>query len=791
MLLGGTGGREMMELVDEVNFALYGFRPWRPVRIRRTSLLSLLNIRSTEEGRRLIRERGMANMIVDAILDLNFDDTVCSIGAAALFYILASDVEDHSLLDSPTCVHFLLKLLSTPMESVEKKTMNIGLDLLEIPKPQTVDSANKGVDSTCRAIISKVKELLLSCNEIQTGSDNDDGMKIPELSSKWIALLIMEKACLSSVSFEDTTEMKGNVWGDFKETFRELKGLDAIFDVVTNCHFTLESWFKKKSASVLASKDCDSASLESVVLLLKSLKIMENATFMSEDNQNYLLKMKAKLNSGGVPLSFVDTVISCIKFLSGLSLHQSISSNSNNGKLLLSSSEACTNGKIKDVQDYPSTSYCGTKNSHLEKMEVCHKRHKLSTSKLEVSTFGCDVLSATDRTDCSASTSYNTTLDCSKGVSCRSTIDLKVKVHANSQRPSGLISIRSVDSKGSSHEQSKRIQITNSVKGDCMSDHEDPFAFDEDNTGPSKWEQFSSKRGETQSRKQAFSDKEYANGSEIPVIVIEDESSQPITEVSRQFSDNSFPSVDEKDPSLLDDCLLTSVKVLMNLTNDNPVGCQQIGACGGLDTLASLIASHFPSFDSCLPINTEIEESMTSFNRSNVSGLINDRKLHDHELDFLVAILGLLVNLVEKDSLNRLRLATARVLVNQQTASASKVIYRDVVPLLCSIFMSNQRARNADEEEEVLAYDDEASLLQSQREAEMMIIEAYTALLLAFLSTESIAVKETITRCLPNHRLEILVPVLERFVAFHLTLNMISPETHSAVVKVIESCKEP
>lgn len=94
----------------------------------------------------------------------------------------------------------------------------------------------------------------------------------------------------------------------------------------------------------------------------------------------------------------------------------------------------------------------------------------------------------------------------------------------------------------------------------------------------------------------------------------------------------------------------------MNLTNDNPVGCQQIGTCGGLDTLASLIANHFPSFDLCLPVGTVTEEIMTSINRSDEFGHTNDRKLHDHQLDFLVAILGLLVNLVEKDSVNRLTL---------------------------------------------------------------------------------------------------------------------------------------
>lgn len=79
----------------------------------------------------------------------------------------------------------------------------------------------------------------------------------------------------------------------------------------------------------------------------------------------------------------------------------------------------------------------------------------------------------------------------------------------------------------------------------------------------------------------------------------------------------------------------------MNVTNDNPVGCQQIAACGGLETMSSLIALHFPSFSSSPPSFLDVDNQ-------------SDRPLTDHELDFLVAILGLLVNLVEKDGENRL-----------------------------------------------------------------------------------------------------------------------------------------
>lgn len=95
---------------------------------------------------------------------------------------------------------------------------------------------------------------------------------------------------------------------------------------------------------------------------------------------------------------------------------------------------------------------------------------------------------------------------------------------------------------------------------------------------------------------------------------------------------------------------ILSWQVLMNLTNDNPLGCKQIASSGALETLSTLLACHFPSFCSYLPRISEMEENSLHVEHHNQ----NDRPLTDPELDFLVAILGLLVNLVEKDEHNRL-----------------------------------------------------------------------------------------------------------------------------------------
>nr|XP_010918439.1 uncharacterized protein LOC105042809 [Elaeis guineensis] len=793
---------EMMEHMDEVNFALDGLRLGQPARIRRSSLLSLLSICETAQQRRLLRAQGMAQRIVNAILNLNFDDSPSTVAAAALFYVLASDVQDDHLLDSPSCIHFLIKLLNPPVaNTVEDKTSTIGSKILGICKPHIRSGTNKAADSSSRAIISKVQEILLSCKEIKASHGDDEGTERPELSSKWIALLTMEKACLSTVSFEDTSDMVRRVRGNFKERLRELGGLDAIFDVLAGCHSTMEACLKHKSHSLLELKD--GSALQSVVLILKCLKIMENATFLSKDNQDHLLGMERKLGSEGLPLSFVGVVIRVIKFFSELSLLQNSSSTSNKGKSNFS--EVQMNDYQRDRGDRTLTSDCAGC-SGMDKNfngKSIYKHQKFSSLGSKESLPGSETTIASGsaelplkRTDCASSGSCNGASSTSSRDSYTNGNGIKLNMHGNGLKVNsikgskGWISIKANGLKKNSSDLSKRRRMSEDVKGDCKMDSFDPFAFDEGELEPSKWELLTKKK-ETSQTHRFVANGELTDGYNLPNVTTDDGLSRLTNEQNYHPCENSSPSVTEEDSNLLEDCLLTSVKVLMNLTNDNPVGCQQIAACGGLDTMAYLIISHFPSFDLCFPMNSQVKENNFPSKLGIDAGHPNNRHLSDHELDFLVAILGLLVNLVEKDSRNRLRLASARVSVDQPGKSESREIHRDVIPLLCSIFLANQGVGDAAGEGKSLLCDDEDSLLQGEREAEMMIIEAYAALLLAFLSTESTKVREAIASCLPNHNLQVLVPVLERFVAFHLTLNMIAPETHSAVAKVIESCKAP
>jgi len=123
-----------------------------------------------------------------------------------------------------------------------------------------------------------------------------------------------------------------------------------------------------------------------------------------------------------------------------------------------------------------------------------------------------------------------------------------------------------------------------------------------------------------------------------------------------------------------------------------------------------------------------------------------------------------------------------------------------MLALLCALFLSKQGAGEAAEAAEAAEaieekmsseVDEEVNISEGEREAEDMIVEAYTAVLLAFLSLESDLVRLAIAQLLPGDNLSSLVPVMERFLAFHLSLNMLSAETHAAITEVIDSCQQP
>lgn len=763
---------EMMECMDEVDFALDGLKKGQGVRIRRASLLSLLNVCGTTQERRLLRAQGLSKTIIDAILDLNLDDSSSNLAAATLFYILTTDGQDGYLLESSSSIRFLLKLLK-PMvaDAAVDKAPSISQKLLAVRRNLDV---SKGVakrsDSSSTAIIHKVLETLVSCKDLKAGNLEADETPRPELNPDWISLLTIEKACLSTISIEDTSGTVRKTGGNFKETLRELGGLDAVFELAVKFLYTLEGLIECAAPSVRESKNDSSQCLP---LLLRCLKIMENATFLSKENQSHLLRLKGIVAGKGSSLSFVKLMINFIKILSDLSTTRTVSVSSSPEMPIHH-----TNGTV----------FCP---------EFLNPEQKVDSNEA-FSFWSSQECSSTGRYSSESSLSASSSrqwlsnfqarlLPSNPGATTRSRVG----------STSGSCSLMSKSSDGGASSKpklgfSRRPSDSDDALFMDLEESQDPFAFDEDECEPSKWDAVA---GRPLKRRRKHKSKPTFTGADdgclsLPVLSQDEGLPQPAVNqeefANHHSSDTSCTTtLDEENSNLVADCLLTVIKVLMNLTNDNAAGCQQIAACGGLEALSSLIARHFPSFglSSC----GEIKENTLFTSAIPELGSQTDLHLSDQELDFLVTILGLLVNMVENDGNNRSRLAGVKVSLPRSGGLSE--VQTGMIPLLCSIFLANRGAVETSEDEQ--SWDAEEMVLQGEKEAEKMIVEAYAALLLAFLSTESKNIRNSIASYLPDRSLKVLVPVLERFVTFHLTLNMISPETHKTVSEVIESCRLP
>ncbi|KAI4371079.1 hypothetical protein MLD38_019352 [Melastoma candidum] len=774
---------EMMESIDEVNFALDGLRGGQPVRVRRASLGSLLRFCGTPQRRRLLRANGMVRTIADALFVLSLDDLPSNLAAVTLLYLLTSDGQDDQLLESPRSIGFLIKMLKpVALAPTENKASKFGLKLSALRKdPEILCSSSDKLDISSSKLMSKVKEVLANCKDLKGGSSGAS----PELSPKWIALMTMEKASLTSLALDESSGAVRKMGGKFKEKLCEFGGLDAVFEVSMHCYTVLEGWKEQKSSSFRDDKHDEY--LSSTVLLLKCLRIMENATFMSKENQIHLLEMRGsgRLDSKGVSMSFPKLIVNMIKILSGLSLLKSIPAGCSNDKVKSYESpndpfDLCLMDKEDSCDDLVSRAV----------ERCCSLGSKSSKKSIELSQDTQCRLDVSSR--CLSSSSEVATSSGSGGFSSKLRFGSSMNSRGDtSKHLNGICSTSTT--KGlhytGSNGKKQNLSMDPILESDCS---EDPFAFDDGEFKPTKWDLQYGKKKPRKSKSSRLAKREANDVSLLKPRRTQDsdnvgynhqeESGNPNAHLSEEAS--SSGSIREEDFGLLSDCLLSGVKVLMNLTNDNPLGCKQIAACGGLETIASVIASHFPAFCSSTKLSLESKEKNPCLQLSSQT----DKDLSDQELDLLVAILGLLVNLVEKDGNNRARLTKAKV-KRHGLEGLDNGSGLDVVPLLCSIFMSNRGSGEAANDEKVPSLDDEDAMLQGEKEAEKMILEAYSALLLAFLSTESKFVRDSIAAYLPQGKIAVLVPVLERFVAFHVSLDMMTPETHKTVREVIESCR--
>lgn len=204
---------------------------------------------------------------------------------------------------------------------------------------------------------------------------------------------------------------------------------------------------------------------------------------------------------------------------------------------------------------------------------LSHKRKKLldSPSGLAINNSemtvysGSDISSGKKNFDCTSSISCNGTLSGLFRDSYTNGNGLKPKINANGAKVnsirSGWISIKARGVEKSSSSLTKKPRMSEDVKDDFEIDSFDPFAFDEGDTEPSKWELLAMKNEPTRRQRRTVAKRELADVCELPIAVGDRSSSQLTNEENHLSGEPSCPSGNE-DTNLLEDCLLTSVKVV-------------------------------------------------------------------------------------------------------------------------------------------------------------------------------------------------------------------------------------
>ncbi|CAM6079469.1 unnamed protein product [Sphagnum tenellum] len=776
-LLEAQESGEMMEHMDEANFALDGLRPEQPLQIQRASLQSVLSLCGSMQRRRILRTHSLVKPLLDAVVALPTDDSPLALAAAAVLYFLALDGQNEELFDSVGCVQFLMRLLgSSPPQPPKKSSFSIGNKLAGLGTRMKTGSAGMAaVDQGGAAVVAEVHELFAREEKIDDNQDEWSGYLLgQELTAKWLALLTLEKACLSTVVLEDKSGAARKADGFFKERLRELGGLDTICNLAASCLCNLQDALEeeeteedKRSRGFKALEKCEKNG--GVGMLLRCLRVMENVTFLSELNQRHLLELRLRRGQGDAPASFVGLVINTIKVLSGIGTKSSVHFNKHD-------SAGASTVKPKGVMSFsslPDRTSAGSGDVTSAGSDLIKRSH------------GKPLFRFSKPAENLVESSSGRTVTCSTAMGNGKALIKRIPVSARSQHTQELVSLSSGSWFSKLHEHPQKVSPSKRKESLDMEDSQDPFAFDEVDLdlGFEKGSKKKSRKAGKAVQLEEVSDASKANQDRRENSVANGKYDGTV-----EGSISSYAAV-------YNDCLLSAVKVLMNLTNDNPIGCCQVAVCGGLGVIASLLVAHFPSPQSGLQ-EEGLEHRIGRLQHGSSEMLEGKSGQADQDLDLVVVALGVLCNLVEKDEGNRARLATLEVdLPSYVTLKEGSVLHdSSMIALLCALFLSKHgagEAAEAVEEKIAMEIDVEEKFKQGEREAEDMIVEAYAALLLAFLSRESDRARFAIAQHLPGDDLTALVPVLERFVAFHLSLNMLSQETHRAVKDVIDSCRQP
>ncbi|GMF23213.1 unnamed protein product [Phytophthora lilii] len=228
--------------------------------------------------------------------------------------------------------------------------------------------------------------------------------------------------------------------------------------------------------------------------------------------------------------------------------------------------------------------------------------------------------------------------------------------------------------------------------------------------------------------------------------------------------------------SLAVDVLLSTMRVLINLTHHNIEAARHMNALGGMQLLATAFSLLWVRLD-----------SSTQFSKLAVS---EDK----WEFDSCLLLLSVIVNSIEFSDDNRDSLAGASLFANASDGKKSLIEQTRVSS--CELFTQFFQAKV----ESYVHLMDKTETQDSSRissiaeenddwNPEDVILGGCTSLLLGYLMKGSAANSTVILQALPDNSPQLLLRALGVFVAFHSQIGALTPEVAKSVLQVEEVLK--
>eukprot|EP00850_Spirogloea_muscicola_P009536 SM000053S17493 [mRNA] locus=s53:603767:608803:- [translate_table: standard] len=658
---------EILEHMDEAIFALGGLKLGQPVRVVLASLTTLAQICVSRRRREMLQKHNLERPLLKAVLQVPANDPGVSMAAAAILFLLASDGHNADFFSSEACLTYLLRLLRPPAPS--HSLLQEGL---------AEDVASKQFIATLKTYLCAPEDSSKGEGVVKDGATVDTQITAAEIVDvRWLALKTLERTCTAAVLFEGKSiyDLPGSYKRShqMKEHLRTMGGLSKICDLAWGVLMELQQRMESRmdSASLSGEENMQSVSLSTdVKTLLSCMRILENVSFFSQANQLHLLGMKvgaSKADGIDQPELFISFLLSVIDFLrqlkhvlqnsTKLSFHKAASQDG---------AKRIGRGNILSPVDdnHGSLATCCQAAPSLQAMDIIVKSPPVCLAQHF------------------------------------SSRESEKKLESNVK--SGGTRMRTDGSEAKGHGRSALAKIKGNLEPKRAILHEDdaqddPFAFEEDLNAEVEQRRFSSGLADFSGR--------FVSAQSTPL--------------SRESEQDKHKQRDkQEDKVLLPSVLVESGEHRVFLKQAAPAGMSR--------------GSSRPKFleDDAGNVSNSVLECKDE--RSKEVTLVGE---------CLVAAVKVLMNLTNETSLGTGQLGA------------------------------------------------EEQYQEGQREAEDMIVESYTALLLALLSKASRVARTKMSILLPGGNLSSLAPVVERFMCFHVELRTVTANSRDLLQELVATCR--